>query len=99
MTPFLVVAFIVAGFREIGEPARKAMIVDLAGEARRGEVVGVYYLIRGLSVAGAPLLGGLLWTVSPQLMFGVAAVFGMAGVGVVFVAGAESGGVRALAGN
>jgi MFS family permease len=80
VTTFLIVAFIVAGFREIGEPARKAMIVDLAGEEQRGEVVGVYYLIRGLSVAGAPLLGGLLWTVSPQLTFGTAAVFGIAGL-------------------
>lgn len=79
VTAFLTFAFIVAGFREIGEPARKAMIVDLSGEEKRGEVVGVYYLIRGLSVAAAPLLGGLLWTISPQLTFGVAAVFGIAG--------------------
>jgi MFS family permease len=78
--PFLVVAFIVAGLREIGEPARKGMIVDLAGEGRRGEVVGVYYLMRGLSVAAAPLLGGWLWTFSPTLTFAVAAVFGIAGV-------------------
>jgi MFS family permease len=77
--PFLAAAFIVAGLREIGEPARKAMIVDLAGEGRRGEVVGVYYLVRGLSVAGAPLLGGLLWTVGPGLTFGVAAALGVAG--------------------
>jgi MFS family permease len=80
VTTFLIVAFIVAGLREIGEPARKGMIVDLAGEGRRGEVVGVYYLVRGLSVAAAPLLGGWLWTVSPTLTFVVAAVFGVAGV-------------------
>jgi MFS family permease len=79
VTPFLVVAFVIAGLREIGEPARKAMIVDLAGEARRGEMVGVYYLVRGLSVAGAPLVGGVLWTRSPGLTFGVAAAFGIAG--------------------
>lgn len=80
IVPFLIVAFIVAGLREIGEPARKGMIVDLAGEGRRGEVVGVYYLMRGLSVAVAPLLGGWLWTFSPTLTFAVAAVFGVAGV-------------------
>jgi len=79
VTAFLVIAFVIAGLREIGEPARKAMIVDLAGEARRGEVVGVYYLVRGLSVAAAPLLGGLLWVISPTLTFGVAAVFGILG--------------------
>ena len=74
---FLILAFVVAGLREIGEPARKGMIVDLAGEGRRGEVVGVYYLIRGLSVAAAPLLGGWLWTISPTLTFMVAAAFGL----------------------
>jgi MFS family permease len=77
---FLITAFIVAGLREIGEPARKGLIVDLAGETRRGEVVGVYYLIRGLSVAVAPLLGGWLWLISPTATFVVAAVFGLASV-------------------
>jgi len=38
-----------------------------------------YYLVRGLSVAAAPLLGGLLWVISPTLTFGVAAVFGILG--------------------
>jgi MFS family permease len=79
VTTFLVIAFVVAGLREIGEPARKAMIVDLAAENRRGETVGVYYLIRGLCVAAAPLLGGALWTISPQLTFGVAAGLGILG--------------------
>jgi hypothetical protein len=55
------------------------MIVDLAGEGRRGEVVGVYYLVRGLTVAGAPLVGGLLWMAGPALTFGVAAGLGIAG--------------------
>lgn len=77
---FLVAAFIVAGLREIGEPARKGLITDLAGEERRGEGVGVYYLIRGFCVAGAPLLGAYLWNFSPMLTFGVAALFGIAGV-------------------
>ncbi len=76
---FLTAAFIIAGLREIGEPARKAMIVDLAGASRRGEVVGVYYLIRGLSVAAAPLAGGLLWTISPQTTFLAAGALGVAG--------------------
>ncbi len=78
-TLFLIVAFIIAGLREIGEPARKGLITDLAGEKRRGEVVGVYYLIRGLCVAAAPLVGAALWRISPTLTFGVAALFGIAG--------------------
>jgi MFS family permease len=80
VTAFLILAFIIAGLREIGEPARKGLITDLAGEERRGEAVGVYYLMRGLCVAAAPLLGAYLWRISPTLTFTVAALFGIAGV-------------------
>lgn len=80
VTAFLILAFIIAGLREIGEPARKGLITDLAGEERRGEAVGVYYLIRGFCVAAAPLLGAYLWRISPTLTFAVAALFGIAGV-------------------
>jgi len=58
---WLFAAFIIAGLREIGEPARKACIVDLAVESHRGRIVGFYYLIRGLVAIPAPFLGGLLW--------------------------------------
>jgi MFS family permease len=80
VTAFLIAAFIIAGLREIGEPARKGLITDLAGEERRGEAVGVYYLIRGFCVAAAPLLGAYLWEISPALSFMTAALFGIAGV-------------------
>jgi hypothetical protein len=56
------------------------LIVDLAEPERRGEAVGAYYLARGLLVAPAPILGGALWGVSPQLAFGAAAVAGTASV-------------------
>ncbi len=58
---WLFLAFVVAGLREIGEPARKARIVDLAEEAHRGRIIGLYYLIRGLVTIPAPILGGWLW--------------------------------------
>jgi MFS family permease len=80
VTAFLIFAFIIAGLREIGEPARKGLITDLAGEERRGETVGVYYLVRGFCVAAAPLLGAYLWRISPALTFAVAALFGITGV-------------------
>lgn len=80
VTAFLVLAFVIAGLREIGEPARKGLITDLAGEEKRGEAVGVYYLIRGFCVAAAPLLGAFLWRFSPTLTFAVAAFLGIAGV-------------------
>ena len=76
---WLTVAFIVAGLRETGEPARKALIVDLASAGARGRAVGLYYLIRGLAVFPASLVGGWLWTIDPRLPFYVAFVVGVAG--------------------
>lgn len=80
----LVLAFVVGGLREIGEPARKALIVDLAAPEMRARSVGLYYLVRSLAIAPAALVGGLLWQVRPALPFHVAAVIGLVGV-VVFV--------------
>jgi MFS family permease len=77
---WLAAAFIVGGLREFGEPARKAMIADLAGKAARGRVVGLYYLIRGFVVFPASLLGGWLWTRDVRLPFETAAVFGLLGL-------------------
>ena len=75
----LACAFAVGGLREIGEPARKAFIVDSAEPAKRGRTVGSYYAVRGFSVAGAATVGGLLWTVRPALTFAAAAALGVAG--------------------
>ena len=80
----LVVAFIVGGLREVGEPARKALIIDLAAPTLRARVVGLYYLVRSLAIAPAAFIGGLLWRSSPQLPFYVAAAIGAIGV-VVFM--------------
>jgi MFS family permease len=72
-------AYVVGGLREVGEPARKALIVDLAALGARGKTVGLYYTIRGFVVAGAAAVGGALWTVRPSLTFYVAALLGVAG--------------------
>ncbi len=82
---WLVVAFIVGGLRELGEPARKALIVDFAAPTLRGRVVGLYYLGRSVAIAPAAFVGGLLWKISPALPFYVAAIVGGAGV-LAFVA-------------
>ncbi|MGH7740150.1 MAG: MFS transporter [bacterium] len=76
----LAIAFVVGGLREIGEPARKAMIADLAGQAARGRVVGLYYLIRGFVVFPAALLGGWLWTQNTRLPFETAFILGLVGL-------------------
>jgi len=76
---WLAVAFVVAGLRETGEPARKALIVDLAAAGARGRAVGLYYLLRGLAVFPASLVGGWLWTMDRRLPFYAAFAVGVAG--------------------
>lgn len=80
----LVLAFIVGGLREIGEPARKAMIVDLAEPEVRARTVGLYYLMRSLAITPAAAIGGLLWKLAPETPFIAAGTIGMAGT-IVFV--------------
>lgn len=81
----LVVAFVIGGLRELGEPARKALIVDLAQPHLRARTVGLYYLLRSVAIAPAAFIGGLLWKHSPAIPFYVAAAIGFAGT-LVFVA-------------
>jgi hypothetical protein len=61
------------------EPARKAMIVDLAQENVRARSVGLYYLVRSLSITPAAAIGGLLWSIAPEVPFVVAGVIGLIG--------------------
>ena len=81
----LVVAFIIGGLREIGEPSRKAMIVDFAEPHLRARTVGLYYLIRSLSISPAAAIGGLLWRLAPETPFYLAGIVGIAGTFVFAV--------------
>jgi len=81
----LVMAFIIGGLREIGEPARKAMIVDFAEPHLRARSVGLYYLLRSLAITPAAAIGGLLWKFTPQTPFVLAGAFGIAGT-FIFIA-------------
>lgn len=72
-------AFIIGGLREIGEPARKAMIVDFAAPHLRGRTVGLYYLIRSLTITPAAAIGGLLWLIAPPTPFIAAGIIGITG--------------------
>jgi MFS family permease len=76
----LVAAFVVGGLREIGEPARKALILDLVRPGVRARGVGLYYLLRSLAIAPAATVGGLLWKVSPTVPFLMAGAIGAVGV-------------------
>jgi MFS family permease len=84
----LVIAFVIGGLREIGEPSRKAMIVDFAEPHLRARTVGLYYLVRSLTITPAAALGGLLWKLEPQAPFITAGVIGIVGT-IVFAATVE----------
>lgn len=75
----LVLAFVVGGLREIGEPSRKALILDFASPSARGRTVGLYYLLRSIAIAPAAFIGGVLWESSPELPFLAALFAGLAG--------------------
>lgn len=75
----LVLAFVIRGLKEFGEPTRKALIMDLAPEDRKAGAFGVYYLVRDVVVSVAAFSGALLWNVSPATNFLVAFGFGLLG--------------------
>lgn len=77
--PLLIVAFIIRGLKEFGEPTRKALIMDLAPEDQKAGMFGLYYLIRDVIVSFAAFGGAWLWELGPQVNFAVAAAFGAAG--------------------
>jgi MFS family permease len=75
----LALAFVVGGLREIGEPARKALILEFVRPELRARGVGLYYLIRSVAIAPAATVGGLLWKVAPGVPFLLAGAIGLTG--------------------
>jgi MFS family permease len=76
---WLVLAFILRGLKEFGEPTRKALIMDLAPDRCKAGMFGLYYLIRDIIVAVAALGGAVLWQISPQTNLITAFFFGIGG--------------------
>ena len=83
----LVLAFILRGLKEFGEPTRKALIMDLAPDDCKAGMFGLYYLIRDVFVSIAAFGGAFLWQISPEtnlffaFLFGVIGTFGFALIG------------------
>lgn len=75
-----VIAFIIRGLKEFGEPTRKALILALAPEGAKARTFGAYYLIRDVFVSAAAFGGAWLWKASPQVNFFVATGFGVLGL-------------------
>jgi hypothetical protein len=57
----LVVTFVLNGLREIGEPARKALISTGFPPVVRARAVGLYWGLRSFAFCPAPLVAALLW--------------------------------------
>jgi MFS family permease len=76
----LVLAFVVRGLKEFGEPTRKALILDLAPQGQEASMFGAYYLTRDLIVSVAAFGGAFLWNISPAVNFLTAAGFGLLGL-------------------
>jgi MFS family permease len=75
----LAVAFAIRGLKEFGDTSRKAILIGSSEPDRRGQIVGVYYLVRDSIVSLAALLGAYLWNVNPKVNFLGATAFGVAG--------------------
>ena len=85
----LVIAFIIRGLKEVGEPTRKALIMDLAPENAKAETFGTYYLFRDVVVSVAALSSAFLWNISPFTNFLTAFIFGLIGTAWFAVWGKE----------
>jgi MFS family permease len=75
----LIIAFIIRGLKEFGEPTRKAMITDLCPEKIKARTFGMYYFVRDFIVSFAAFFGGWLWNQKPELNLFTATGFGILG--------------------
>ena len=83
---WLGLAFVVNGLREIGEPARKALITTRMPEAVRARGVGLYWGIRSFAMCPAALVGAVLWNIfGPQVLLYTAFGCGCVGATVFYL--------------
>jgi predicted MFS family arabinose efflux permease len=76
----LVVTFIVNGLREIGEPARKALISTGFPPEVRARAVGLYWGLRSFAFFPAPLVAAYLWQkIGPDFTFLIGGAIGLIG--------------------
>ncbi len=88
----MVIAFIIRGLKEFGEPTRKALIMDLAPEDQKAGMFGLYYLIRDVIVSIAAFGGAFLWQISPEVNFLAAFACGLLGTFYFWIFGRDLGG-------
>jgi MFS family permease len=87
--PMMVLAFIIRGLKEFGEPTRKALIMDLAPEDKKAGMFGLYYLVRDVIVSLSAFGGAFLWQMSPATNLLTATGFGVLGTIYFWVFGRD----------
>jgi hypothetical protein len=76
----LVVVFMINGLRELGEPARKALISTGFPPEVRARAVGLYWGLRSFAFCPAPLVAAFLWTrIGPDATFLIGGTIGLCG--------------------
>jgi hypothetical protein len=81
-----VLAFVINGLREVGEPARKALITSLLPAQVRARGVGLYWGLRSFAICPASLAGAALWYASgPQVLLYAAFASGCVGAAVFYL--------------
>jgi hypothetical protein len=76
----LVLVFIINGLREIGEPARKALISGGFPPEIRARAVGLYWGLRSFAFFPAPIVAALLWRqIGPDATFLIGGGIGLVG--------------------
>ena len=74
------IIFVLNGLRELGEPARKAMISGGFPSDIRARAIGLYWGLRSFAFCPAPLISYLLWRwLGPQATFLIGGIVGMLG--------------------
>jgi predicted MFS family arabinose efflux permease len=83
---WLLIAFVVHGLREIGEPSRKALITSLLPAEIRAKGVGLYWGLRAFAICSSSLVGAALWlSFGPRVLLYVAFVCGCIGAGLFYL--------------
>jgi predicted MFS family arabinose efflux permease len=76
----LVLTFVINGLREIGEPARKALISTGFAPDVRARAVGLYWGLRSFAFCPAPLVAAYLWQkIGPDQTFLIGGAIGLMG--------------------
>ena len=79
----LALTYVLNGLREIGEPARKALITTGFAPEIRARAVGIYWGVRSFAFFPAPLVAGLLWSqIGPEPTFLIGGAIGLVGTAI-----------------